>query len=325
MFTGFRIQNSWKGCFHSVFGCTLSACKFISLTNLHCPNGRVQICTMKPVRPRPNFLNLKRINQTPPQHAVNIHSHLWGAVMFGSFLVLNEYFVLSKYPSASLLDTFMVSIFLCAAVLCMSFSALYHISGSHSQSVNSLYSFICAWKDPLIRGLRYRLHVMHLTIPGSSVRLLNCTQENVYLGLTSHLCTVMIVGSFFPALYYAFYCESHLQTFYMSLIVLSGAGQCSSVPQLHTCPFLLIYMSRCNIRSPLPRVWQAIAPRRPDKGLHRPRSLRGRTLLACPPEAWPAPGARGHGRGLDPGVRSPVHRGRVAVVSCESFLVNVMH
>ncbi|KLO13316.1 HlyIII-domain-containing protein [Schizopora paradoxa] len=135
-----RIQNSWEGCLHSVFG------------YLH--------------------------NET-----VNIHSHLWGAVMFGSFLLLNEYVVLSKYPSTTLLDTFMVSIFLCAAVLCLSFSTLYHISGSHSHSVST------------------QCHVFD------------------YSGII-----IMIVGSFFPCLYYAFYCDSHLQTFYMSLIVLSGAG-----------------------------------------------------------------------------------------------------
>lgn len=103
--------------------------------------------------------------------------------MFVLFLLMNEYFILSKYPSSTFLDTIMVSIFLCAAVLCMSFSALFHISVSHSKSVSSA------------------CHVFD------------------YSGIV-----IMIVGSFFPALYYAFYCEPHLQGVYMSLIVLFGVG-----------------------------------------------------------------------------------------------------
>jgi len=36
---------------------------------------------------------------------------------------------------------------------------------------------------------------------------------------------VLIVGSFFPCIYYGFYCDPHIQVFYLSLISISGMGE----------------------------------------------------------------------------------------------------
>lgn len=38
-------------------------------------------------------------------YVVNIHSHLWGAVLFLVLLATNDFFVISRYASASWLDS----------------------------------------------------------------------------------------------------------------------------------------------------------------------------------------------------------------------------
>ncbi|THH12152.1 hypothetical protein EW145_g207 [Phellinidium pouzarii] len=135
-----RAQNSWKGCFHSVFG------------YLH--------------------------NET-----VNIHSHLWAAIFFLFLLLINSALVMSRYPTATLIDSVMCSVFLASAVFCLMSSSIYHMSGCHSEHVSR-----------------------------------RCNALD-YVGIV-----VLIVGSFFPAVYYAFYCDPHLERFYISVVSLSGLG-----------------------------------------------------------------------------------------------------
>lgn len=36
---------------------------------------------------------------------------------------------------------------------------------------------------------------------------------------------VLTVGSFFPCIYYGFYCAPHFQKFYLTLISLAGVGK----------------------------------------------------------------------------------------------------
>ena len=38
---------------------------------------------------------------------------------------------------------------------------------------------------------------------------------------------VLTVGSFFPCIYYGFFCDPHLQAFYLTCICLAGLGKCS--------------------------------------------------------------------------------------------------
>ena len=65
---------------------------------------------------------------------VNIHSHLWGAVLF-IFFLFTLYGRLDKYPSVALYDLLNFAIFLVSAVVCLTFSASYHTMTCHSQGV----------------------------------------------------------------------------------------------------------------------------------------------------------------------------------------------
>ena len=94
--------------------------------------------------------------------------------------------------------------------------------------------------------------------------------------------TVLIVGSFFPSLYYAFYCHAHLQFFYLSGICLCGLGK------LHIKQFTEFmikdpYVS-CNSRClhcPFPGILETLASGRTHEGLHRSRRFGGHTGDAC--------------------------------------------
>ena len=67
--------------------------------------------------------------------AVNIHTHLGGAVLFlwilGTFRP--QYF--TRYVSTTWLDTAVFVIFLLSAVACLSFSAFFHTCAAHSKEV----------------------------------------------------------------------------------------------------------------------------------------------------------------------------------------------
>ncbi|KAF6764313.1 hemolysin-III related-domain-containing protein [Ephemerocybe angulata] len=112
---------------------------------------------------------------------VNIHSHLWGSVLFVYFIIsvtLN-----GLHPEATWIDTAVVDVFLVSAVFCLSGSAIFHTSTCHSQAVAT------------------RCHALD------------------YTGII-----VLIVGSFFPSIYYGFYCHPHLQVFYLATITIVGFG-----------------------------------------------------------------------------------------------------
>ncbi|THV04688.1 HlyIII-domain-containing protein [Dendrothele bispora CBS 962.96] len=133
-----RVQNHWKGCFHSVYA------------YLH--------------------------NET-----VNIHSHLWGGILFLYLFATVNSTSLISHPT-SWTDSVMFSIFLLSAVFCLLASALYHTLTCHSQEVAA------------------RCHAFD------------------YSGIV-----VLTVGSFYPCLYYGFYCEPHLQILYILAISIVGA------------------------------------------------------------------------------------------------------
>ena len=105
-----RAQNSWKGCVHSVLGCKV-----------------------------PHFTQLLRqiLTALVDMHneTINIHSHLFGAILFVVFLAMNYSVVVSSYTSTTWVDTAMVSIFLTSAVFCLSSSSIFHIMVCHSEDV----------------------------------------------------------------------------------------------------------------------------------------------------------------------------------------------
>ncbi|EIN08395.1 HlyIII-domain-containing protein [Punctularia strigosozonata HHB-11173 SS5] len=115
---------------------------------------------------------------------VNIHSHLWGAVLFVLILFTFNSNHISRYElSAGWLDLGVFTVFLSSAVFCLSASAFYHMVGSHSDD----FSTRCRAFD--------------------------------YTGII-----VLTVGSFWPAMYYAFFCAPHLRTFYLTVITACGLG-----------------------------------------------------------------------------------------------------
>lgn len=174
-------------------------------------------------------------------YAVNIHSHLWGAVLFLVLLATNNFFVISRYASASWLDSATFSVFLSSAVFCLTASAVFHTVVCHSEGARNFkqafgwqvlmimcllelagpFKVQCPW---LFRNRRYADHASFGIIPYTCLKAL-------------------IVGSFFPALYYAFYCYPHLQIFYLSMICLSGLGTlCVS------CMFLVCLSAFLQVR-----------------------------------------------------------------------------
>ncbi|KIK68606.1 hypothetical protein GYMLUDRAFT_68456 [Collybiopsis luxurians FD-317 M1] len=114
--------------------------------------------------------------------SVNIHSHLWGGVLFLYFLTTANSAHLIRYP-ISWIDSAVFSVFLASAVFCLFSSAFFHISTCHSkETFNWCHAFD-------------------------------------YSGIV-----ILTVGSFYPCLYYGFFCEPHFQVFYIASITLVGTG-----------------------------------------------------------------------------------------------------
>ncbi|KAG7094935.1 hypothetical protein E1B28_005737 [Marasmius oreades] len=113
---------------------------------------------------------------------VNIHSHLWGAVLFFYLLVAERPIHLTT-KLAGTLDSAVLSVFFASAVVCLAASAFYHTFTCHSEEVAS------------------RCHSLD------------------YSGII-----ILIVGSFYPSLYYGFFCEPYLQLLYITSITLVGLG-----------------------------------------------------------------------------------------------------
>lgn len=92
---------------------------------------------MKPVCPDGNrYYDASRLMST----VVNIHSHLWGAVLFG-YLLLTFYpnYVAPQY-GASWIDVTVFAIFLASAVFCLLASATLHAFTCHSPKVRPCLS-----------------------------------------------------------------------------------------------------------------------------------------------------------------------------------------
>ncbi|KAG8889739.1 tryptophan synthetase [Tulasnella sp. 332] len=114
---------------------------------------------------------------------VNIHSHLWGAVLF-FVLLITTFFNVMNYPTVTWHDAAGFAVFLTAAVICLSFSAAFHTAQCHSLPVRRVAKS-CVILD--------------------------------YSGIIA-----LIVGSFFPSIYYGFYCYPSLQLMYLGTITIAG-------------------------------------------------------------------------------------------------------
>ncbi|MBW0502845.1 hypothetical protein O181_042560 [Austropuccinia psidii MF-1] len=126
---------------------------------------------------------------------VNIHTHLWGAVVF-FMLVLslktpsqflpwgisafdNNYELLSS--SVTWEDTFVFAMFFLGGMNCLGFSAMFHTFSCHSHKVCSTFG---------------RLD---------------------YIGIVW-----LTIGSFYPSIYYGFFCHRKLIVGYLTLITILG-------------------------------------------------------------------------------------------------------
>lgn len=63
----------------------------------------------------------------------------------------------------------------------------------------------------------------------------------------SHISTVLIVGSSFPCIYYAFYCQPGLQRLYLSGITIAGLGASVSSQLISTPPHVHILTGAATI------------------------------------------------------------------------------
>ncbi|KAJ7167320.1 hemolysin-III related-domain-containing protein [Mycena crocata] len=68
---------------------------------------------------------------------INIHSHLWGAVLFTYFLATVDKTHLKQYAASTWVDSAVLVVFLSSAIFCLSASAFYHTSTCHSEEVAS--------------------------------------------------------------------------------------------------------------------------------------------------------------------------------------------
>jgi len=114
---------------------------------------------------------------------VNIHTHLWGSVLFLYFLATFYPTYVEFHVNTTWKDVAVIATFLVSGALCLAASAFYHTSCCHSKKAAS------------------RCHAYD------------------YSGII-----ILIVGSFYPAIYYGFFCEPHIQKLYLTLISLAGLG-----------------------------------------------------------------------------------------------------
>lgn len=113
---------------------------------------------------------------------INIHTHLWAAILFAFFLA-DFYRHMNQYSTTNFYDVAGFVVFLVSAVTCLSLSASYHTFCCHSKKIHDIF---------------HRLD---------------------FSGIV-----VLIVGSFFPCIYYGFYCTPYVQVMYLSAICLAGGA-----------------------------------------------------------------------------------------------------
>lgn len=106
---------------------------------------------------------MSELNTSWTINIVNIHSHLWGAILFIYFLATYRQSHVQIYPGATWKDTAVFAVFLSSAVFCLSASAFFHTSTCHSEKVRSTRG-IWPLTYPISLLSRSRRVVTHWTI-----------------------------------------------------------------------------------------------------------------------------------------------------------------
>lgn len=129
------MQYSFSGCLHSVFACEQINLLVIMLVATwkayHRPTQRIWLVL--------DIFNA-RLTDKFPCFIVNIHSHLWAAVLFLGFLVTANDHHIAQYPTAMWLDRAAFAVFLVMAVFCLLCSATFHAVACHSQEIARQYN-----------------------------------------------------------------------------------------------------------------------------------------------------------------------------------------
>lgn len=135
--------------------------------------------------------------------AVNIHSHLWAAILV-AYLCTTFYgnHIKPFAPVSTWVDSAVFLTFLISAIACLSISASFHAFGCHSEKV---------WKFAFIR---FFLNFSHI------IKVASRCHAYDYSGII-----ILIVGSFVPAIYYGFFCDNFHKYLYLTIIFLGGLGK----------------------------------------------------------------------------------------------------
>lgn len=157
---------------------------------------------MNPVS-NPNHLTFHSVLEIQIVFSVNIHSHLWGGALFLYFSTTAHSTHLVHYPIAWI-DSVVISVFLVSATFCLCASAFFHVSTCHSEKVRTHVCFHC---PPLI------------SVDGFIQQIATHCHALDYSGIV-----VLTVGSFYPCIYYGFFCEPQFQALYITAITLVGIG-----------------------------------------------------------------------------------------------------
>lgn len=126
-----RLQYNWSGCFSSVFSCAYHRI-------LRTDYRLIFFCRYPQWNEyRQKFTHdiLRNYWHSNIQPIVNIHTHLWGAVLFSYFLATFYPTYLQLHGITTWRDSAVIGIFLSSATFCLAASSFYHMSCCHSQKV----------------------------------------------------------------------------------------------------------------------------------------------------------------------------------------------
>lgn len=124
---------------------------------------------------------------------------------------------------------------------------------------------------------------------------------------------VLIMGSFFPCIYYGFFCEPTYQVIYLSGLTIMGAGKrCSgNTVFVHS---IIIFLFRCRIHCFKPRIPQTIPQGSTYNRVHSTRPL------WCYPNYTCTLFTRLQQALLRDGVQMGISRGRIVYRWCPSIV-----
>ncbi|XP_060034598.1 adiponectin receptor protein 1 isoform X2 [Erinaceus europaeus] len=140
----------------------------------------------------------------------NIWTHLLGFVLF-LFLGILTMLRPNMYFMAPLQEKVVFGMFFLGAVLCLSFSWLFHTVYCHSEKVSRTFS---KWHP--VTGIHF-LPASYYPVWNWGARGLLSKTKLDYSGIA-----LLIMGSFVPWLYYSFYCSPQPRLIYLSIVCILG-------------------------------------------------------------------------------------------------------